>query len=213
MVYRPKEVAQRLGIAPSTLRLWSVQFAESLSGPARKEGLGGVGSAQRRYSDEDLSRLLEIKALLGEGLTYGEARRRLARPRRESPVQPGAGGIGKPAAVDVDGEIRSALTVLEEALAAKEKTIAALEEALRAKERAVAALTEALAAKEKTIAALKDSVEFLDVYLRAVREERDNVRDKASQIVRELERMEQEALQEQGIDDQLEKPWWKRLLT
>ena len=192
MVYRPKEVAQRLGIAPSTLRLWSVQFAESLSGPARKEGLGGVGSAQ---------------------LTYGEARRRLARPRRESPVQPGDGGIGKPAAVDVDGEIRSALTVLEEALAAKEKTIAALEEALRAKERAVAALTDALAAKEKTIAALKDSVEFLDVYLRAVREERDNVRDKASQIVRELERMEQEALQEQGIDDQLEKPWWKRLLT
>jgi DNA-binding MurR/RpiR family transcriptional regulator len=77
---RAGEVAAQLGVAPATLRLWSNRFAELL-GPDARRGADGAGAAtHRRYSAADARLLAQVKALLGQGLTYAEVRRRLGEP-------------------------------------------------------------------------------------------------------------------------------------
>src|SRR4051794_9600832 len=73
---RPRSVALQLGIAPTTLRLWSNQYAAFLSASARKES-GEESSAHRRYTTSDVQLLARAKALLESGLTHEEARLRL----------------------------------------------------------------------------------------------------------------------------------------
>src|SRR5919205_3905417 len=73
-LYRPREAAAQLGIAPTTLRLWSTRFAALLRPSARKEEGGG---AHRRYTAADLRVLSRAKPLLADGLTYAEVQRRL----------------------------------------------------------------------------------------------------------------------------------------
>ncbi len=74
----PNEVAAQLQISPSTLRRWSNEFADYMSGTARHAttAAGGQGS-HRRYTDADLETLLTVKGLLSEGLTYIQVCRRL----------------------------------------------------------------------------------------------------------------------------------------
>jgi DNA-binding transcriptional MerR regulator len=71
MEYLPGEVAQKLAIAPATLRLWSNKFSEFLSSGAGSRN--GKNRIQRRYTEEDLECLKQIKFLLGQGKTYSQA--------------------------------------------------------------------------------------------------------------------------------------------
>ena len=162
MLYRPREIASELGIAPSTLRLWSVQFGKELSDPARKASVENSAPwAQRRYTEEDLEILLRVKSMLVQGLTYDEVKRRLHReslpaaaPRRE-----------------VEGD-RVARALPEDAASS------------------LASLNETLKAKDKTIATLKESLGFMDAYLRAVRQERDEARERALLVEKELSELQ-----------------------
>ncbi len=189
--YRPQEAAQRLGIASSTLRLWSSQFANELSNSARKvASRDGEPIAQRRYTDEDLRLLAQVKELLAQGLTYEEVKRRLRPPVVERAPRE------RPAAA----QPRHELLDRDEAAPA-----AAFSEEVQL---SIAGLKEALAAKDKTIAALKESLGFLDVYLHALKEERDDAKEQIRQTSHLLE--EQRALVRE-LERQLMKPWWRRL--
>jgi DNA-binding transcriptional MerR regulator len=95
----PNEVAAQLQVSPSTLRRWSDEFADYLSGNAghpspASDGqppmaLGGQPLARhRRYTDADLETLLTIKSLLAEGMSYIQTGKRLEalRLRKGQPV-------------------------------------------------------------------------------------------------------------------------------
>ncbi len=74
---RPADVAQRLNIPASTLRRWSYYFADYL--PTHVQELDGAATrSHRRYGEEDVRVLREIKELLGRGLTYEEVGLHLA---------------------------------------------------------------------------------------------------------------------------------------
>ncbi len=74
----PSEVAQQLQISPSTLRRWSNEFSDFLSDSAGKpHPTEGGQTAHRRYTDQDIESLMNIKGLLEEGLTYIQVGRRL----------------------------------------------------------------------------------------------------------------------------------------
>jgi len=195
MQHRPQEAAQRLGIAPSTLRLWSTHFANELSDLARKVDPGGGSIAQRRYTDEDIRVLSQVKQLLGQGLTYDEVKRRL-RPAAVERVVP-------PKEKNVFQAQRSRLEEPHPEVAYK-TTVVSDEYQL-----SIAGLKEALEAKDKTISALKDSLGFLDVYLHALKEERDDARRRVKEIEQELSE-QREVVRE--LERQLMKPWWKRML-
>lgn len=127
MSYRPMEIAQRLGISSSTLRLWSNQFAPLLSGQARKESAAdGASVAQRRYTDGDLELLTLAKDLLAQGLTYEETRRRL---KTAIPQEAAAIAVTAPAGQHASLPQELDLS-LREALEAKDRSITALKESL-----------------------------------------------------------------------------------
>lgn len=74
----PNEMAAQLQVSPSTLRRWSNEFSDYLSGTAGQPSPTSGGQAShRRYTDADLETLLTIKGLLAEGLTYTQVGKRL----------------------------------------------------------------------------------------------------------------------------------------
>jgi DNA-binding transcriptional MerR regulator len=83
---QPQEVASRLEVSPSTLRRWSEEFSEFLS----SEAVSSEGKQHRRYSDEDLATLINVKGLMAEGATYEQVRQRLSELRAEKPDGPGS---------------------------------------------------------------------------------------------------------------------------
>ncbi len=194
MLYRPRDAAQQLGIAPSTLRLWSAHFANQLSNSARRVATTGGLVAQRRYTEDDLRFFSQIKQWLGQGLTYEEVKRRLRPPAAMAAVRaaPAREHRSTP-------PVRGSLTEEEE-----EKSTPVSEIQL-----SVAGLKETIEAKDKTIAALRESLGFLDVYLHAIKEERDDARERLRQMEIQLE--EQRAMARE-LERQLLKPWWKRVL-
>lgn len=196
MQHRPQEAAQRLGIASSTLRLWSTHFVNELSDVARKvDPSGGGSTAQRRYTDDDIRVLAQVKQFLGQGLTYEEVKRRLRPPSvertRTSKERPPLHSQ-QPRLQGPNPEMDMAVTAVSEEF-----------------QLSIAGLKEALAAKDKTIAALKESLGFLDVYLHALKEERDDARRRVREIEQELGE-QREVIRE--LERQLLKPWWKRML-
>ncbi len=69
----PGEVARELGISTSTLRRWAKEFHPYLSKKAGKPGKSGAGAAtHRRYTQADVDLLTQVKALLDQGMTYGQ---------------------------------------------------------------------------------------------------------------------------------------------
>jgi MerR family transcriptional regulator, heat shock protein HspR len=68
-VYSISVAAELAGLHPQTLRIWE---REGLLEPARSAG------GTRRYSQNDITRLLEITALTGDGLNLAGIRRVLA---------------------------------------------------------------------------------------------------------------------------------------
>jgi DNA-binding transcriptional MerR regulator len=74
----PQEVAERLSVSPSTLRRWSREFADHLSGSAGHPQPSPQGEpGHRRYTDRDVTTLLTVKGLLTEGLSYEQVKGRL----------------------------------------------------------------------------------------------------------------------------------------
>ena len=81
----PNEMAAQLQVSPSTLRRWSNEFADYLTGTAGQPSPASGGQAShRRYTDADLETLLVIKGLLAEGLTYTQVGKRLEALRLRS---------------------------------------------------------------------------------------------------------------------------------
>ena len=69
----PQEVASTLDVSPSTLRRWSDEFMEFLS----EEASSLSGKSHRRYTEQDVDRLLSIKDSMTNGLTYEQVRQQL----------------------------------------------------------------------------------------------------------------------------------------
>lgn len=63
----PSQVAAMLDVSASTVRLWSSQFADHLSEPAR-----GGGGKRRSYTPDDLAVLQRAKIALRDGRTVPE---------------------------------------------------------------------------------------------------------------------------------------------
>ena len=89
------EVARRTGVTVPTLRAWERRYG--LLVPVRSAG------GHRRYSDEDVQRVLAVLDLTGQGWTVGAAARRVA-GQGPSPPAP-----ARPAVEDLRGRLWSAL--------------------------------------------------------------------------------------------------------
>lgn len=118
-MYRPKEVADKLGISGPTLRVWAKQFATWLSATAQGSVSEEGTPATRNYSDDDLRVLLFAKRLLAQGLNYEQVRGRLNQGIDSTPLEE-----VRPLADRED--VRIAIVGLQAALSAKDETIAAL---------------------------------------------------------------------------------------
>ena len=69
----PQMVAKQLDISPASLRRWSDEFTEFLS-----KGAGADKErSHRRYVDNDIETLTEIKELMNSGMTYEQVRQHL----------------------------------------------------------------------------------------------------------------------------------------
>jgi DNA-binding transcriptional MerR regulator len=119
----PNEVATQLQVSPSTLRRWSNEFADYLSDAAgRPHSASGGQMAHRRYTDDDLETLMNVKALLAEGQTYVQVARRLEalRMRQTSDDAPAEDETGEvtalaPSLLDAS-PVAPAVTVLADTL-------------------------------------------------------------------------------------------------
>lgn len=79
---RPSEVMSELGVSATTLRRWSKEFARFLSdtaAEARPEE--GTQQVVRRYTEQDIRILANIKKLLAQGFTYEHVERQLEERR------------------------------------------------------------------------------------------------------------------------------------
>ncbi len=81
-------VAEQLGVSVQTVRSWSVEFADFLSPGARRTLSATGGQGQRRYVDADLALFEHVKAMLAQGATFEEARRRLQELTPEERASP-----------------------------------------------------------------------------------------------------------------------------
>lgn len=72
--YRPQQLCALLSIAPTTLRLWTVEFSGFLS-PGATGSVNGVGQhTHRRFLESDVTTLRRVRVLLSRGLSYNDAR-------------------------------------------------------------------------------------------------------------------------------------------
>lgn len=95
--WKPAEAARKLGMPPSTLRVYSTKFTELLSETASNPPVTADGrTGHRLYCDRDLVILAKAKEALGRGLTYeqalGELRPLYASSRSRG--RPGGAGNG-----------------------------------------------------------------------------------------------------------------------
>lgn len=101
--YRPADVAKRLGVSTSTLRLWSKEFAAHLSPGAQSTASEQGRYLQRRYAEEDVAVLLRAKALVqGERLTAAQANARLSAQEapNDSPIDANSSALAPAVAPD-----------------------------------------------------------------------------------------------------------------
>lgn len=148
--FRPKQVADQLGISPATLRLWSNKFQSLLSPAAQRSTTETGTSAQRRYSDQDVRFFHRAKQLLGEGKTYEETLAILTEEgvpdpdivNEPLPEAPAEEVDSETSAVALRSEMQIALISLREALATKDEVIEAQQQAISANERHVTDLQE-----------------------------------------------------------------------
>ena len=133
-MYRAGQVAERMGVAVTTIRAWSNEFAVYLSPSAGRQA---SGTGQRRYTDSDVATLAHAKRLLDAGLTFSEARDALGKMSAEeratmpAPTPPAA--AASPAAILPADVLR---TVTEAHRGEVEALHAALAQAVARAERA-----------------------------------------------------------------------------
>ena len=183
--YRPKAVADQLGISPATLRLWSNKF-ESLLSPAAQRATTETGtSAQRRYNDHDVRFFTRAKQLLGDGKTYEETLTILTDEGVPDPEI--LAGTPKDEGDTDNGneEHSNALVVNSQATMA------------------ILAMREALSAKDETIEALRSTVSANERHAEDLRAENERLRE-------QLHQWEEDALALPESTGQ--QPWWKRIL-
>ncbi len=145
---RPKDLIDQLAISASALRLWSEKFGPVLSPGASKSQTETGGSAQRRYTQEDLAVLARAKQLLGESKTYEET---LAILLEEGPQElPELQG-----AVSIIQDVHPVIKAFEEVIRAKDDTIEALHLVVRSKDQELQSLQ---AARDETIMALRETI-------------------------------------------------------
>lgn len=104
----PNEMAAQLQVSLSTLRRWSNEFADYLSGTAgHTPAAAGGQPSHRRYIDDDLETLLLIKEFLAEGLTYIQVGKRLDALRLRGGQPP----VGTEAGADEPAPVRALATL------------------------------------------------------------------------------------------------------
>src|SRR4051794_4805253 len=128
---RPKEVQDSLGVSAPTLRRWSEKFEDFLSPAAATSTTESGGSAQRRYSDDDVRIFRTVKRLLDNGKTYEEANRALQDGVRidfdeEIESLTRTEPQSSPPAI-LEAQEHPAIQIFREALIAKDQTIEALQ--------------------------------------------------------------------------------------
>lgn len=105
-------VAEQLGVSVQTVRSWSVEFSDFLAPGARRTLSANGGQSQRRYVDDDLALFEHVKAMLGQGLTFEEARRRLREMTPEERAAPPVVAPPRPPSMPPEpGEASAALVV------------------------------------------------------------------------------------------------------
>jgi len=109
-LYSPKDTAQRLDIATSTLRSWSQRFAGHLSDHANPVPVPSGRVGRRLYSGADLETLARVKTLLDSGLTFDSVATALL--TSEAPVSLPA--VVNPGALAESGEITRALVAVSD---------------------------------------------------------------------------------------------------
>lgn len=184
--YRPKQVADQLGISPATLRLWSNKF-ESLLSPAAQRATTETGtSAQRRYSDQDVRFFTRAKQLLGEGKTYEET---LTILTEEGVPDPSI--LSEPTDAEPDSDSDNT-----------DGTSNALALSSQA-QMAILSMREALSAKDETIEALRSTISANERHVEDLRAENERLRE-------QIKEWEEETL---ALPEPTEpQPWWKRIL-
>lgn len=123
MPYRAGHIAQRLGVAVTTVRAWSNEFIDYLSPSAGKQA---SQTGQRRYDDGDLATLAHAKRLLDDGATYDEARAALAQMTPEQRTTYPVDDAPATAIIPTEAAPLVVSDAYRAALAAKDETISEL---------------------------------------------------------------------------------------
>ena len=212
MLYRPREVAARLAIAPVTLRLWSSRFAAALSSSARPARTNRGYPAQRRYTEADLQALLCVRDLLKQGLTYDQIQPRLqeALVAERTTGEPGCEGPGDVfARHGDDGSATEATGTGGDCSLAADCAVdlTAWEQLEQARDR-IASLTRALETRDQTIAALTRALSDRVRQVRALQWERDDTLLKVRQLRQQVDDLMAEL---HFLNQDLSRPWWERL--
>jgi DNA-binding transcriptional MerR regulator len=147
-MYRPGEVANKLGIKPVTLRVWSNEFADFLSESAKSTLTSGGSAAQRRYNDSDIAILQRAKGLLASGKTYDETRRALA---GEEPPQSQA----LQAIEEMTGALARMQSTYDRLLESRDQTIATQQTAMDEQRQHIETLKEHIDRQQAEIDALR----------------------------------------------------------
>jgi DNA-binding transcriptional MerR regulator len=230
MAFKPQDVAQELVISPSTLRLWSSRFADLLSDQARKVSPDGTGAmAQRRYAESDLSLLLRAKELLGQGLTYEEARIRLggipqaaqqqsqtpfhaqqqppfhAQPQIQPQPQTQSQSLPQPTFPDPYRSQRVEAEYSPPVMADPPVTTPSI----MPPQTNLNTPRETTDQKDRAIATLTQSLTSMEAYLHTLIEEMRELRVRERQLRREVDRLR---LDLQTAEER-KQPWWQRLLA
>jgi DNA-binding transcriptional MerR regulator len=184
-VYRPEDIRTRLGISPTTLRRYAVDFEAWLSASAKPSitETGALGA--RRYTADDLAVLAAVKRAYDAGNSTADVQAALrdgtlrpahvvdnnapwplSPPLKPTTVDPESATVGLPALMGVDGEpfvaqlaaLNAALPALGQALDQAQRDRA---EALAAAERQQAAFAALAEQSARTQRELQYQVEAL----------------------------------------------------
>ena len=174
---RPKDIVDSLGISAPTLRLWSKHFAPVLSAGAQSSVTETGGSAQRRYTQEDLAYFTKAKGLLDTGLTYEQTLERLqSDPAPNVTDEVLSVSAQRPAPDSTDVAVPTDTHPI----------IAAFQEALRAKDETIQALQHSLSRKEGDIQLMQMATQDVVVTKDAVISAKDQVIEQLERRVDEL---------------------------
>src|SRR5450756_496824 len=120
--------------------------------------------------------------MLTQGLTYDEVKRRMrGDTEQQTTSTPAVANQASPTQVVFSEEAQSSLI----------------------------AMKEALSAKDKTVVALKESLAFMDAYLQAIRDEREEARERTHQLEKEMDKLR---AQNRDLTEKRTKRWWKILM-